>query len=116
MAALRQHFKPELLNRMDDIIIFHSLKGNDFVRIAEKMMNDLRKRLAGQEISLTVSPEVLDWVVKEGTDPEFGARPLKRFIQRHVETAVARELIKGEALGSKLEVTVEDGTVKVDRM
>lgn len=116
MAALRQHFKPELLNRMDDIIIFHSLKGNDFVRIAEKMMNDLRKRLAGQEINLTVSPEVLDWVVKEGTDPEFGARPLKRFIQRHVETAVARELIKGEALGSKLEVTVEDGTVKVDRM
>ncbi|WP_417281985.1 ATP-dependent Clp protease ATP-binding subunit [Chungangia koreensis] len=117
MAALRQHFKPELLNRMDDIIIFHSLKGNDFIKIAEKMMNGLRKRLAGQEIDLTVDQDVLDWVVKEGTDPEFGARPLKRFIQRHVETAVARELIKGEVPpGGKLQVVLEDGQVKVNRV
>ena len=81
---------------MDDIIIFHSLTGNSFRMIARKMMEDLVKRLTGQEMGMEYSEDVLDWIVNEGTDADFGARPLKRFIQRHVETIVAKEIIKGE--------------------
>lgn len=117
MAELRRHFKPELLNRMDDIIIFHSLSGDTFRQIARKMLNDLVQRLETQEICLRYEEEVLDWIVKEGTDVDFGARPLKRFIQRHVETVVAKEVIKGELLpdeqivlsmvDNQLQVTIE---------
>ena len=81
---------------MDDIIIFHSLTGNSFRMIARKMIEDLVKRLRGQEIVMEYSEDVLDWIVNEGTDADFGARPLKRFIQRHVETIVAKEIIKGD--------------------
>lgn len=115
MAELRNHFKPELLNRMDDIIIFHSLSGNAFVEIARKMLKDLIRRLDGQDIPLTYEEPVLDWVVEEGTDADFGARPLKRFIQRYVETAVAKEVIKGDlAEDQRLHLRMEDGALVVD--
>ncbi|WP_432354669.1 ATP-dependent Clp protease ATP-binding subunit [Sporosarcina sp. A2] len=115
MAELRNHFKPELLNRMDDIIIFHSLSGNAFVEIARKMLEDLVRRLDGQDIPLSYEETVLDWVVTEGTDAEFGARPLKRFIQRYVETAVAKEVIKGELVeGQRLHLRMEDEALVVD--
>ncbi|WP_156137887.1 ATP-dependent Clp protease ATP-binding subunit [Sporosarcina sp. ZBG7A] len=115
MAELRNHFKPELLNRMDDIIIFHSLSGNAFVEIARKMLDDLIRRLEGQDIPLTYEEPVLDWVVEEGTDADFGARPLKRFIQRYVETAVAKEVIKGDlAEDQRLHLRMEDGALVVD--
>ena len=115
MAELRNHFKPELLNRMDDIIIFHSLSGNAFVEIARKMLDDLIRRLDGQDIPLTYEEPVLDWVVEEGTDVDFGARPLKRFIQRYVETAVAKEVIKGDlAEDQRLHLRMEDGALVVD--
>ncbi|MGN7407764.1 ATP-dependent Clp protease ATP-binding subunit [Sporosarcina sp. SAFN-010] len=115
MAELRNHFKPELLNRMDDIIIFHSLSGNAFVEIARKMLDDLIRRLEGQDIPLTYEEPVLDWVVEEGTDADFGARPLKRFIQRYVETAVAKEVIKGDlAEDQRLHLRMEDGSLVVD--
>ncbi|WP_192598819.1 ATP-dependent Clp protease ATP-binding subunit [Sporosarcina limicola] len=110
IAELRNHFKPELLNRMDDIIIFHSLTGDSFRLIAGKMLGNLVKRLEGQEIGMEYDENVLDWIVKEGTDADFGARPLKRFIQRHVETIVAKEIIKGELRpGDKLVLAMEDG-------
>ncbi|MGG0669433.1 ATP-dependent Clp protease ATP-binding subunit [Sporosarcina koreensis] len=116
MAELRRHFKPELLNRMDDIIIFHSLSGDSFRLIAKKMLEDLVKRLDEQEVVLEYSEDVLDWIVREGTDAEFGARPLKRFIQRHVETAVAKEIIKGDLTdGQKLVLSMEDGKLKIDK-
>lgn len=116
MAELRRHFKPELLNRMDDIIIFHSLKTDSFRLIARKMIEDLVKRLGGQEINLDYDEEVLDWIVAEGTDADFGARPLKRFIQRHVETAVAKEVIKGD-LGQqgKLILSMQDGRLTITK-
>lgn len=117
MAELRNHFKPELLNRMDDIIIFHALSGNAFVEIARKMLDDLVRRLDGQEIPLTYEEPVLDWVVSEGTDADFGARPLKRFIQRYAETAVAKEVIKGDlAEGQRLHLRMEDGKLVVDTL
>nr|WP_082023391.1 AAA family ATPase [Sporosarcina koreensis] len=116
MAELRGHFKPELLNRMDDIIIFHSLTGDAFGLIARKMLHDLVARLAEQEIRLTYGEDVIDWIVDQGTDADFGARPLKRFIQRYVETAVAKEVIKGELQeGETLHLRMEGGSLVIDK-
>ena len=116
MAELRRHFKPELLNRMDDIIIFQSLSGNTFRLIAHKMLEDLVRRLDEQEIDLVYDEAVLDWIVAEGTDAEFGARPLKRFIQRHVETIVAKEIIKGDLTeNQKLVLTMDDGKLMIEK-
>ena len=116
MAELKNHFKPELLNRMDDIIIFHSLTGNSFRLIAKKMLEDLVTRLLSQEVNLTYDDEVLDWIVDQGTDVDFGARPLKRFIQRHVETIVAKEVIKGDLeRGEILTLGMIDGKLKLTK-
>ncbi|WP_019414147.1 ATP-dependent Clp protease ATP-binding subunit [Paenisporosarcina sp. TG20] len=115
MSALRSHFKPELLNRMDEIVLFHSLKGSHFTSITEKYLAQLAKRLKEQEVNVTFSQQLIDWVVAEGTDAAFGARPLRRFIQRHVETALAKELLSGELEpGSFMDVTVNDGQVQVN--
>ncbi|MEK4530646.1 ATP-dependent Clp protease ATP-binding subunit [Solibacillus sp. FSL K6-1554] len=108
-TALRQHFKPELLNRMDDIIMFHALSNEHFHKIAWKYVKQLQDRVAEQEITLSVDGEVVDWIVKHGIDPQFGARPLKRFVQRHLETIIARELLKGEvAAGGTLSIALEN--------
>lgn len=116
MAALRQHFKPELLNRMDDIILFHALSNKHFTAIAWKYGEQLRKRVAEQEITLAIDQEVIDWVVQQGADAQFGARPLKRFVQRHIETAVAKELLRGEVLpGETLHVKMHDGHCIVEK-
>ncbi len=114
MSSLRAHFKPELLNRMDEIILFHSLKGTHFISITEKYLAQLAKRVMDREVRVTFSPELIDWIVREGTDVAFGARPLRRFIQRHVETAVAKELLSGELKpGSDIYVTVLEGNIEV---
>ena len=114
MSALRAHFKPELLNRMDEIVLFHSLKESHFMAITEKYLAQLASRLKEQEITLTFSEELIEWVVSQGTDAAFGARPLRRFIQRHVETAVAKALLGGElTAGSTVEATLINGEVKV---
>ena len=114
MAALRQHFKPELLNRMDEIIMFHALSDEHFHAIAWKYVHQLQKRIAEQEITLQVEEEVIDWVVKHGVDAQFGARPLKRFVQRHLETIVAKELLRGEAVaGNTLVMKIENEEIKL---
>lgn len=115
MSALRSHFKPELLNRMDEIVLFHSLNESHFNAITEKYLVQLANRLKEQEINITFTPQLIDWVVLEGTDVAFGARPLRRFIQRHVETAVAKALLGGELNpGSTVEVSVSNGEVNVN--
>src|SRR5690606_29022713 len=96
MVELRKHFKPELLNRIDDIVIFHALDNSHFYGIAKKMLGELGQRMKGQQLELAVDDSVVDYIIEAGTDPIFGARPLKRFIQREIETKIARELIKGE--------------------
>ncbi|MHA6258448.1 ATP-dependent Clp protease ATP-binding subunit [Sporosarcina sp. CAU 1771] len=114
MAELKNHFKPELLNRMDDIIIFHSLTGDSFRLIARKMLEDLVGRLSLQEVHLSFTDDVLDWIVEFGTDADFGARPLRRFIQRHVETLVAKEIIRGDILNEEvLALTMVDGKLNL---
>ncbi len=117
MAALRSHFKPELLNRMDDIIIFHSLTAESFKAIANKMLVDLVARLEEQDLELVYDEDVLDWIVREGADADFGARPLKRFIQRHVETKVAKEVIRGGLVeGQQIKLSMNDGELVVEVM
>ncbi|MEY9978144.1 ATP-dependent Clp protease ATP-binding subunit [Lysinibacillus sp. RC79] len=116
MAALRQHFKPELLNRMDDIIMFHALSDEHFTAIAWKYVEQLVKRVAEQDITLQVEQNVIDWVVEQGADAQFGARPLKRFVQRYIETAVAKELLRGEVLpGETLHIRMHDGQCVVEK-
>ncbi|PYF06534.1 ATP-dependent Clp protease ATP-binding subunit [Ureibacillus chungkukjangi] len=116
MTELGAHFKPELLNRVDDIITFHALSTEHFHAIAWKYVGQLQERVAEQEIELKVTDEVVDWIVQHGIDLQFGARPLKRFIQRNVETAVAKELLKGEVLpGESLYATLEDGQLLVKK-
>lgn len=115
LKALRAHFKPELLNRMDDIVMFHALGEEHFVQIAKKYMKELQQKLTAQEISLEVEDEVYSWIVEKGVDAAFGARPLKRYIQRHIETQVAKQLIKGDILpGQTLHLTIENGKVVVE--
>ncbi len=114
MTALREHFKPELLNRMDDIIMFHSLTTHHFEKIAEKYVAQLQHRLLEQEIILHVQDGVYKWIVEQGTDAAYGARPLRRFIQRHLETAVAKLLIGGTIPpGGAVEAKVENGELIV---
>ena len=115
MAALRNHFKPELLNRMDDIVIFNSLNKDSFKAITDKMLGDLVGRLAQQDLVLLYDEDVLDWIVREGADADFGARPLKRFIQRHVETKVAKEVIKGGLVeGQEIKLSMNNGELIVE--
>ncbi|RAZ69867.1 ATP-dependent Clp protease ATP-binding subunit [Planococcus maitriensis] len=108
MMELRKHFRPELLNRIDDIVIFHALSNKHFYGIAKKMIGELAARMKQQQISLEVDDSVIDYIIEAGTDPVFGARPLKRFIQREIETRIAKELIKGEITpGSTLKVSMD---------
>lgn len=114
MSALREHFKPELLNRLDDIIMFHSLTTHHFIKITEKYVKQLQSRLHEQEIELQVDDSVIQWIVEKGTDAAFGARPLRRYIQRYLETAVAKLLIGGTVLpGSKVVAKMEEDELKI---
>ncbi|MDN7241491.1 AAA family ATPase [Planococcus sp. N028] len=116
MAELRRHFKPELLNRIDDIVIFHALNNTHFYGIAKKMLAELAKRMRQQHIELSVDDSVIDYIIEAGTDPVFGARPLKRFIQREIETNIARELIKGEIVpNTVLHLEMENKQLKISK-
>ena len=92
---LKAHFKPEFLNRIDEIVVFNSLDNQVVYKIIDKFIAQLSKRLEQQNISVQVSDGAKEEIAREGFDPTFGARPLKRFIQGHIETLVAKEMIKG---------------------
>jgi ATP-dependent Clp protease ATP-binding subunit ClpB len=106
MDELRKHFRPEFLNRVDDVIVFHALTEKDLTAIVEIQLGRLRERLAERNIQLKLTDAAKEHVVKVGYDPAFGARPLKRVLQKEVETNLGRKLLQGE---------VKDGqTVEVD--
>ena len=107
MQLARQHFKPEFLNRIDDIIMFTPLGLNAIEEIVEKFITQLSKRLANQDISLEISDPAKLWIAKTGYDPAYGARPLERFITNHVETPLAKEIIAGKVMPhSKVTITL----------
>ncbi|MBM6439537.1 ATP-dependent chaperone ClpB [Lacticaseibacillus rhamnosus] len=102
-------FKPEFLNRIDDIIMFHPLSLDDVKKIAVKELHELGTRLADQQISLDITPEAQTWLADKGYDPAFGARPLQRLITSAVETPLAKELIRGTIQpGQEVVITVAD--------
>ena len=116
MNDLRGHFRPEFLNRLDEIIMFKPLTKGNIGHIVDLMMTDLNKRLADREISLELTPEAKDYIIEGGYDPVYGARPLKRFLQKHVETLAAREILSGEIHeGDTILLTLKDGTLKAER-
>ncbi|XEO93112.1 ATP-dependent chaperone ClpB [Latilactobacillus sakei] len=111
-ALIQTKFKPEFLNRIDDTIMFTPLSLQDVEQIVVKMLADLSHRLADQEITLTISEDAKLWVAKEGYDPAFGARPLRRYITNRIETPLAKEIIAGNVLPN---TTVEIG-LKEDQL
>jgi ATP-dependent Clp protease ATP-binding subunit ClpB len=96
MAELRAHFRPEFLNRVDDIVLFRPLTLAELKRIVELQLELLRTRLAERNIQIDLSDAAKEYIAREGYDPVYGARPLKRFLQRRVETPLSRKLIAGE--------------------
>ena len=98
MNLLRGHFKPEFLNRIDDTILFTPLSLEDVTGIVDKIIVQLSKRLADQEIVLDITADAKAWVAENAYEPAYGARPLRRFITREVETPLAKEIVSGRVL------------------
>jgi ATP-dependent Clp protease ATP-binding subunit ClpA len=94
--SLRLQFRPEFLNRIDEIIVFHALTDADLAAIVDLLLADLSRRLASQDLTLELTPAARALIAREGHDPAFGARPLKRTIQRLVENPFARALLEGQ--------------------
>ena len=109
LAELKKTFRPEFLNRVDDMIVFHSLEKEHLREIVSLMSDELSKRLAEQDIELVLTESAKDKITEEGYDPEYGARPLRRALQKHVEDRLSEELLEGKVLmGEKVIVDVED--------
>jgi ATP-dependent Clp protease ATP-binding subunit ClpB len=94
-AMVKTHFRPEFLNRIDEILFFKPINRHEAERIADLMLDELRGRLAGQQITISLTDTAKTAVIERGFDPAYGARPLRRFLQTHVETPLAREIIRG---------------------
>ena len=114
MKELRLHFRPEFLNRVDDIVIFKSLTEEEIEKIVDLLTEDLRKRLADRSIAIELDEPARKFIARAGYDPVYGARPLKRFLQRELETKIGRALIAGDVEdGSKIIVSTKDGDLDV---
>jgi ATP-dependent Clp protease ATP-binding subunit ClpB len=106
MNELRQQFRPEFLNRLDDVVLFSPLTSEEIGKIVDLLLRDLQGRIAEHGIAIELTPEARELIVREGYDPVYGARPLKRFIQNEVETPLARMMLRGE-LADKSRVLVK---------
>ena len=112
MKALKGTFRPEFLNRIDDIIIFNSLKQADIEKIAGLMLGEVKTRIAALGIEISFSPEVITLLAKEGFDPTYGARPLRRAVVRMIEDSISGEMLEGNIKqGDRITATVEDGKI-----
>jgi ATP-dependent Clp protease ATP-binding subunit ClpB len=115
--SLRRTFKPEFLNRIDEIIFFHSLDPDQIGEIVEIQVERLRKRLQDRQIDLVLSAEARDLIAEKGYDPVYGARPLKRALQKYIENPLSMEILKGAVPdGSTVEATVRGGEVAFSLM
>ncbi len=110
MSALKRTLKPEFINRIDDIIIFRSLQDNDMSKIISVMTDSLQKRLAAKDIHIQVSDGAKQLIVEKGSNKEYGARPLRRALQRMIEDELSERILKGEfSIGDKISIDVSDG-------
>ena len=117
MNKLKQHFRPEFLNRIDETIIFKSLSKENIGSIVDLMVKDLNKRLAGQEITIKLTDEAKSAIIDQGYDPVYGARPLKRFLQKNVETLAARMILSGNVqTEDTIVIGLKDGKLAAEVM
>jgi ATP-dependent Clp protease ATP-binding subunit ClpB len=116
MAELRQHFRPEFLNRLDDIVVFHQLDRAQLRSIVDIQLRRFEKRLKERELSFAIDDEAKDMLGNLGYDPVYGARPLKRVIQKHLENPLAEQILSGKFLpGDTVHVAAASGELKIER-
>ena len=114
MGELRTHFRPEFLNRVDDIVLFKPLTEAEIERIVDLMFTDIGTRLADRRLTLEVTEDARRLIANQGYDPVYGARPLRRFIAREVETRIGRALLAGDVPdGSTITVGADKGELNV---
>ena len=114
MAELKKEFKPELINRIDDIIVFHKLSDDNVKAIIDIMLKEVAKRLEQQEIKIEISDDVKELIAKKGVDKDYGARPLRRAIQNMVEDKIAEAILDGKIVPNKTAILgVENDEVVV---
>ncbi len=117
MAAVGEHFRPEFINRIDELVVFHSLKKEQIRGIADIQLNRLRARLSDKDMSLSVDDSAFDQLIEAGFDPLYGARPLKRAIQQQVENSLAQKILAGEFVpGDTILIQGVDGELQFSKM
>lgn len=115
LSEVKKYFKPEFVNRIDEIVVFHALDDDMLGKIAHKFMNELSSRLEKKDIKLSVSDAVYRNIATQGVDPVYGARPMKRYIQRNIETLIARKMIEGNAgKDDVVSIDIVDGDYRVN--
>jgi ATP-dependent Clp protease ATP-binding subunit ClpC len=115
MRRLRESFRPEFLNRIDEIVVFQQLETDQLRRITDLLLEETRRRMQAQDIRLEFDDEAVGWLAERGHQPEFGARPLRRVIQREVDNPMSRLLLDGRVhRGQRVRVTVRDGALQFD--
>ena len=116
MSELRATFKPEFLNRIDEIIIFDSLKKNTIYQILDKIISDINNRLDDKKIVISLSNDAKDYIVENSYDEKYGARPIKRFVSRNIETLLAKAIINGDIeYNSQVEIDVKDNNLYIKK-
>ena len=114
MADLRASFRPEFLNRLDEIILFKPLTKDNISGIISILMQELNDRLAEKELTVKLSDRAVTFIAEEAYEPAFGARPLKRYLQKNVETLLAKKILEGNlTVGEVLTIDVEDGRLVI---
>jgi len=114
LADLRDHFRPEFLNRVDDIVLFKPLSLEEITSIVDLLLDSLNRRLKDRKVAITFTTAAKKWIGEKGYDPTYGARPLKRFLQKQVETRLARALVAGEVEeGSEVTFTIQEDQLKM---
>ena len=110
MDEMRRHFRPEFLNRVDDVVLFKALTRDEIGKVVDLLIADIRKRLEDRRIDLEIADSAREFVAREGFDPVFGARPLRRYLQRELETRIGRGLIGGDICdGARVRVDAGNG-------
>ncbi|NMA68058.1 MAG: ATP-dependent Clp protease ATP-binding subunit, partial [Desulfitobacterium sp.] len=117
MDELKRTFRPEFLNRVDEIVVFHSLQTEHLTKISEILMNQVTTRLEEQGFELKVEKSALELIAKEGNDPAYGARPLRRAIQRLIEDNLSEKILQGQfKAGDRIKVEAKDNQIKFSKM
>ena len=115
-TELKEYFRPEFLNRIDEVIIFNALTKDVIEEILDKLIDDLNKKLKGNRISINLSDGAKKWIVSNGYDHNYGARPLKRFLSKNLETLLAKKLVDGSVIsGDNLDIDIEDNNLVIKR-